>query len=896
MISTRIICGAFVGRMEELEHLLHRRRQAGNGHGGLALISGEPGIGKSRLVREARERLNRHTSIVAASACREFAQRPLGPVLEVLEQIARPRAEEFASSTKSERLDRIAATFERVAAKRTTVAIVEDLHWADLDLMQTLLLLVRRAARQRLLFIATYRDNEIVPTHALFKWFGELVREPAVSVVSLPRFADRELDRLMALATEGVAKLSTPVLHAVRARSDGNPLFAEELLRTAVDAQRAGLPSDAGALPLSLHALVAERLQECSDDERALLRNASVFGRDFNVTQIGEIFGGRPPAMRPMFERLCELQLLDAVDSPAGQYRFRHALTRDAIYREILPASVRPLHLRIAEHLEASSGEGANAPEALAHHFWQADRHERAAQYYEQAGDSAMTVFAYEDAAVFYQRAAEGFAGDPAARAPVWAKAARALIFAGDLDGGLALYERAVALHLELGETAQVVRSRALMAGHLFDGGRRAAAIALLRATLPLAQRDEALHSRLRTRLAMTLVRDSRLDDAWETLQAIDATALDPTAEATGEYYLCASELHAVRGEPERWRACFERGIAVYDALGHPGPLQVAHSNFADQALALGETALAGEHHRIAGKLAQRLHFDDQAIFLAQVELYGGNLAEARRIVESMPSSNRFLVRAMLAQVAIPLAIALGDDAMLARHLDESPPSDAGIGPLTATQTRVAAAHAMGLAATGRTDEARALLERVLESLTTAHGMALPIVALTTIMPRRAGEIRPLLEAAAQPDGDRINKALLAFLDACLAPSRAPDAAQRFAALGWPLLEARALEMAGETRRAIVIYKRFGAAGELRRLEFGENASAPASPLGALTPRERELALQVASGKANRAVADALSIGEKTVEKYLTSIYAKLGLTSRAQLAALVAASLRRVE
>ena len=174
--------------------------------------------------------------------------------------------------------------------------------------------------------------------------------------------------------------------------------------------------------------------------------------------------------------------------------------------------------------------------------------------------------------------------------------------------------------------------------------------------------------------------------------------------------------------------------------------------------------------------------------------------------------------------------------------------------------------------------------------------MALPIVTIATVLPERAENLRALLEAAAQPQGDRINKALLAFVDAPAAVASALDAAQRFAAIGWPLLEARALEMAGEPRRAIAIYKRCGAAGELRRLEFGENASAQASPLGALTPRERELALQVASGKANRAVADALSIGEKTVEKYLTSIYAKLGLTSRAQLAALVAASLRRAD
>jgi DNA-binding CsgD family transcriptional regulator len=903
MISTRILCRSFVGRVEELEHLLLRRRQAGDGHGGLALVGGEAGIGKSRLVCELRQRLNRQTSIVAASACREFAQRPLGPMLEILGQIARIGPDEVAGSTKSERLERIAATFERVTAKRTVVAIIEDLHWADIDLVQTLLLLVQRAARRRLLFVATYRDVDIVPEHPLFKWFGRLVREPAVSVVSLPRFTNRELDRLMALATEGVARLSAPVLNAVRARSDGNPLFAEELLRTAVDSLRARTSAAGPALPLSLHALVAERLQHCSSDERAVLRNASLFGRDFSVAQVTEIFGGDPLLQRPMLERLSGLQLLDAVEADAGRYRFRHALTRDAIYAEMPLESVRPLHLRIAEHLEASQRD-ASAPEALAHHFWAANRHEHAAEYYEIAGDAAIRLFAYDDAAVFYRRAADGFAGHAAARARACAKAARALVFAGDLDGGLALYERAAELHLELGEVAEVVRSRALMAGHLFDGGRRPAAIALLRETLPLAEGDAALRSRLQTRLAMTLARDARLGEAWEALRIIDPGALDPTAEATGEYYLCASELHAVRGEPEAWRICFERGVAIYEKLGHPGPLQIAHSNFADQALSLAETALARDHHRRAEELARTLHFDDQAIFPAQVELYAGNLTEARRIVESMPPSNRFVVRAMLAQVAIPLASALGDDAMLGRHLDHSLLADVQTGPLTPTQTRVAAAHAMAFAATLRLDEARALLERVLDSLADAYGMALPIVALATLLPQRAGEIRPLLEAAASPAGDRANKALLDFLDACIASSggdttaaaHALDAAKRFAAIGWPLLEARALEMAGEARRAVAIYKRCGAAGELRRIEFGEGASAQASPLGALTPRERELALQVASGKANRAVADALSIGEKAVEKYLTSIYGKLGLTSRAQLAALVASSQRRGE
>lgn len=887
MISTRIVCRPFIGRTDELEHLVQRRRQAAEGHGGLVLIGGEPGIGKSRLVREFRERTNRHTSVVAASACREFAQKPLGPLLDALEQIAHVRPNDLVAPSKDERLDIIANAFEGVAAKRTTIVLLEDLHWADLDLIQTLLVLVRRAANKRLLFIGTYRDNEILSAHPLFRWFGRIVREPAVSVVALPRFDDRELDRLIAYAIDGTAKLAPPTLHAVRDRADGNPLFAEELLRSAVDAKRAGAGGAPRTLPISLRAIVAERLQECSPDERDLLQRASLFGRNFNVADLRAIFDAQRSTAPPVLDRLCELQLVDAVDAPGGIYRFRHALTRDVIYGEISGDAVRPLHRAIAEHLERTSEH--DAPEILGHHYWEGGDCERAAAFYERAGDAAMSVFAYDDAASFYQRAAEGFERDGAARGRTYARSARAQIFAGDLDAGLALYERSIELGVALGDVAGVVRSRALMAGHLFDGERRDEAIALLRATLPIAARDASLDARLRTRLAMTLARDGQLDEAWSVLQAIDPSGLDRHAEWTGEYYLGASELHALRGDPDAWRSSFARGIAIYDALEHPGPRQIAHSNFAVQSLCLGETELARTHRGIAADLAARLNFDDQAALAAQVELYAGNLHEARRIVETMPSPRSFLMRAILLQVAVPLAIALGDDRMLERYFDESLVADSGSRPFTATMTRVAAAHATALAATNRRGEARMLLARVLASLNTAFGMTLPIVTVKTLLPERATELRPLLEAAAAPAADRLGKALLAFVD-----GNPLDAATRFAEIGWPLHEGRAWELAGEIDRARTIYERCAAAGELRRIEFGPPDRRDGPTLGVLTPRERELAYEVAAGKANRTIASSLSIGEKTVEKYLTSIYAKLGLTSRAQLAALVAASQQR--
>jgi DNA-binding CsgD family transcriptional regulator len=191
------------------------------------------------------------------------------------------------------------------------------------------------------------------------------------------------------------------------------------------------------------------------------------------------------------------------------------------------------------------------------------------------------------------------------------------------------------------------------------------------------------------------------------------------------------------------------------------------------------------------------------------------------------------------------------------------------------------------------------LLADAARAITTTYDMTVPIATIARLRPKLAQGLRPLVEGAAMREGAVVDRALLAFLNAAAARERGDEplcaengrsAARDFATIEWRLLETQALELAGDFALARERYAAMGAYAELRRLErssLDRLASAHVSAL--LTSRERELALLVAAGKSNRAAAEALSVSEKAIEKHLTSIYAKLGMSSRVQLAAYVA-------
>jgi DNA-binding CsgD family transcriptional regulator len=900
MISRPVLCTSLIGRDAELAHLLERRRAAAAGNGGLVLVAGEPGVGKSRLVRAFRERTTCATARVASAACREFAQRPLGPALDVLAQLDPRSADATADAARSSQrhyLEAVSGAFAELGATRATAIVIEDLHWADVDLLHVLAVLAERAATQRLLFIATYRDNEIVPAHPLHAAFGRLLREPATSVIHLGSLSPRATSQLLHDALGGHPSVSAATLNEIRTRSDGNPLFAEELLRHAVDSAAAGERPQTVPLPHSLQAVVRERLSRCDEWARNVLSRASLFGRRFDIELMSTIFGEPVVRYLDAMRSLRDLQLVDALDDSRREFAFRHALTRDVVYGELLAAEARPLHLRIAEAIEAMP-DASRRVESLAHHFWEAGAASRSAPYCSGAGDGAAALHAYEDAALWYERAARAFGGDGCDAGRALMSAGRVLVQADEIERGTALHARAADIFFRAGQFDDYIRARAMHAGPLYDSGRQRDAVALLEETCAVAAdgASRGVRDRLYVRLGLLHAFASETAEAERCLQAVDPEALAVPSLA-GEFHFLRARIHALRGERTAWSEAMTEGLRFYDRAGSDSDdFRIALSNAAVEASALGDIATARAYQARALNVAENLKsgHEYELSVAASIELYAGNLAGAARHLDGTSPPVRLSGRTINTATRIMVAVLVGEQPaadLLDGALVERAAAD-GDGPLF---IQIAGPVAYALSALGRNDEVQALAKRIASAVVHPFDSTLSIAVAALLSPDEAPRLSGLVRGLSQAVEGGPHGALADLLDAIAAGARGDaERARRlglassraFGAIGWLWFEARAAEVAGKTPRALETYRRMGAFGEVRRLGGAGIAASDAGRDGLLTPREREVAALVAAGAGNRAAADALSISEKAVEKYLTAVYAKLGLTSRAQLVA----------
>ncbi|HZO93931.1 MAG TPA: AAA family ATPase [Candidatus Baltobacteraceae bacterium] len=871
-----------IAREDELDALASARRAAAQGHGALVLIEGEAGIGKTRLLAAFRETLAGGRAAVAAGRCREFGNLPYGPVREAFRSLG--AAEPGPARDRTEYLAELQDAFAAAAARRFAVLLFEDVQWADDGTLRFLAHLLPALPRMRALAIATYRTEQRGDSIAA-PYLARFAADPACRRLALGPLAARDVRRLVENAGAGAPDDAAEIERIVE-RSEGNPFFAEELLKDALERRT----RERRTLPFTIRGLIDERMRALNERERRVVSLAAVIGRSFDAALLARIANAREERVLRSLRRARDAHLIEETDSRRGTFAFHHGLTREAVYDGMLGAETRALHGRILDTLAAAPDARV---EDLGYHAWAAGRNAECVRYNERAGDAADALHAYADAVRAYERALSGAHGDADAMR-LLAKSAAACARDGNAPRATTLYEEAAEAARRCGQDAEALEHYRLMSWQARIGGDSAEAMAILQRTMRLFPKQK---SELRAQLALTLAFLHL--DRGDTASA--GEMLRETAPAGESPSLHNAQMYAalVRGDPDGVRRSAARYVAACAARGTDAasgrfnePFGLVVLGYDDEALAKLDALLPELRDRRLRSLEVLAHAN-AAIVLAR----RGRLHEARERIElglSIPEPATTGPVA-LASAALDVGRALDDERLIERSVTPSIVDAAFASGINSTLGRFAGPYARRLAVRGDDDGARAVLRRAMELL------AAPFAATGTILAavgmgdpwtrRRALDFLPALDAMSHVPLYAASAAHARALASRIAGdpdarTHARAAADRYAALGWPLLEAEALELAGERAAAAERYAAAGAAGDARRLRPARTG-APA----ALSARERQIAEMIVRGTPNALLAEQFAVNRRTIEKHLTSIYEKLGVRNRSELAALVARS-----
>jgi ATP/maltotriose-dependent transcriptional regulator MalT len=894
VISRPVLCRPFIGRHEELAYLRERRLAAGSSRGGFVLIAGDAGVGKSRLVSEFCRSLAYSRWKIATGGCVEFASRPYGPIREVLGRLGGKPFELGEASSKQEQFDAIVERIASVAAKSALVVVIEDIHWADAATLDFLGYLSTKIERSRVLVLASFRADELHAEHPAARATARIARSAQSGRIDLTPLRGAELQTFIDEAL-GDIPLSEQKKRAVAAAGEGNPFFTEELLKSAVEDVVPAAPAKERRLPPTLRATLIERLRPFDESEREVIAQAAMIGRSFDLDLLAATLDAEPVELLPILRRARDFQLVEET-GPAA-FRFRHGLTRDAIYAEFLTAELQPRHRAIASTLEEVPAE-RRSPEALAYHWLAAGDGERAARYNKLAGEKAAAVHAYVDAIAFYERAIE-CCSDAAERGEIAKKMGDCRLTSGSTKEAQASYEAAAEEFRSIGAFEREATSRAAAAITAYGIGLPTPTQPLESMLARLEPGEYVARSRVLLGLAWLDATFGFPTRAAGYLAQIDRRALSATDIALRFYNVTAFNAMTV-GDLDAFRVGH---VAWVEAARAQGSTQLEASAFVNGAMCRAFFGLHDEAERdleqtfrLARETKSR-HLEESAYtFSALCRLLRGDLNGVREALEhvSPESENRVNISFATAWGSIAGA-ALDDRAMIERWFDRF---ESKID--FAADPECAGGFAEIMVRRGRLLDAQHLLARALPECELMRGNIPTLLAAgrygTDETRQRA---RTFLARAAAAPVETPERAALALFDAIErkrdgdrteSAAMAAEAAAGFNRLGMPLFEAHAREAAGEIEAALALYRLCGATYDVRRLDKDVPQAAPPVAASArtergLSAREREIATLAAAGRSNLEIARALSISHKTVEKHLAATYEKLAISSRVQLA-----------
>lgn len=672
------------GRSAELAALERALNAAHQSSGSTVLLSGEPGIGKTRLAEELSARARHQGDLVLWGRCYEGDGAPAyWPWLQILRDYTQARAPDIArtelgasaadlvalvpelhqclpeiqpatpidgAQARFRLFDSLASALVRIAAAQPLVLVLDDLHWADAPSLLLLRHIAGALASTRMLLVGSYRQSDIDEHHPLTELIASLARLNAAEQLSLSGLSAVQVAELMTAATGH--QPGTALLQGVVEATAGNPFFVTQLVRLLAPGphqlSQDDTPRFPTAIPPGVRAVILQRVQRLSALCRTILQIAAVVGRECSLRLLRALDLGPYEAILTALDEAAHAQLLIPAPDGIGRYRFVHALVREALYDALSLAERTQLHARIGQALIAVAPIGSTAHLAeIAYHVFQAAPAgdiELALDYSLRAAAQSSALLAYEDAALHYARGLQLLDLLPLEDS---ARRCDLLLAQGEMyarSGAAqvrATFAAAAALARSLSDALRLAHSALGLAGTVVTPGVvDEQVVALLEEALTaLGKGDDALRARLLGRLAM----EYRYSPLREQRDAHSAQAL-AIARGLGdpaELAIALQARHYALLAPDT----LEQRMAISIELSHLADatgnrelvlrsmpwrvadlLDLGHVQAADRAIA--------EAERVAAELRQPLYVWYVAMFRAQRSLMRGELAKGEHLAE----------------------------------------------------------------------------------------------------------------------------------------------------------------------------------------------------------------------------------------------------------------------
>jgi class 3 adenylate cyclase/tetratricopeptide (TPR) repeat protein len=723
----------FVGRQAELAALHQALERAGAGHGQVVAVIGEPGVGKTRLFHEFTHASHTQGWLRLESSSTSYGKAtPYLPIIDLLKAyfqledrddgrrmrekltgrlltldpalgptlpaflallevpIENPAWQALDPAQRRQRtLDALKRLLLRESQVQPLLLVFENLHWIDTETQAFLDGLVESLPAARLLLLVNYRP-EYQHGWGTKTYYTQLRLDPLP-----PTSAEALLHSLL-----GDDASLAPLTHRLIERTQGNPFFLEESVRTLVETQV--LVGSQGAyrlaralptiqVPATVQAVLAARIDRLPREEKQLLQTAAVIGTEGPLAllqAVAEVPEG------PLRLGLAHLQAAEFLYEtrlfPEHEYTFKHALTQQVAYETLLQERRRALHARIVEALEALAGERvAEQVERLAHHALRAEVWDKAVAYCRQAGEKVMARSAYREAVAYFEQALNALQHLPEQRDTIEQAidlrlALRSALWpSGALGRILAALREAEPLAATLDDPRRLGRVSTLLSIHFWNMGAYDQAVASAQRSLALAtaRGDVVLQALANQFLGAAYQAQGDYRRAIDCLgQTVASLVGAQRHERFGQVFLPAVHsrawlawCHADLGTFAEGRAFGEEGIRIAEAVDHPGSLMVASWGLGLLFL------LKGDLPRALPRLEQAIGLCQDGDYLIYFPRIAAALSAAYTLCERVADAVPLLTQALEQTIATETIylqahcrLILGDAHLLAGHLEET--------------------------------------------------------------------------------------------------------------------------------------------------------------------------------------------------------------------------------